>query len=75
MENVHDLLTPGKENLTVVEDPKTGDVSLPGATSVEIRDHESFLHLLKVGESNRIAANTKMNTESSRSHALLLVRC
>jgi kinesin family protein 5 len=73
MENVHDLLAPEKENLMVVEDPKTGDISVPGATSVEIRDQESFLHLLKSGESNRIAANTKMNTESSRSHALLLV--
>ena len=31
------------------------------------------MNLLDVGESNRIAANTKLNTESSRSHALLLV--
>ncbi|XP_043702996.1 kinesin-like protein KIN-UC isoform X3 [Telopea speciosissima] len=30
-------------------------------------------HLLQIGETNRHAANTKMNTESSRSHAILMV--
>ncbi|KAI5065784.1 hypothetical protein GOP47_0018408 [Adiantum capillus-veneris] len=73
METVQDLLAPEKDNLTIAEDPRTGDVSLPGATSVEVRDPKSFLELLEAGEANRIAANTKMNTESSRSHALLLV--
>ncbi|MCO5597819.1 hypothetical protein L7F22_051903 [Adiantum nelumboides] len=73
METVQDLLAPEKDNLSIAEDPRTGDVSLPGATSVEVRDPKSFLELLEAGEANRIAANTKMNTESSRSHALLLV--
>ncbi|KAL5180990.1 Kinesin-like protein KIN-UB [Glycine soja] len=53
--------------------PKTGDVSLSGATLVEIKDQPSFLELLRVGETHRIAANTKLNTESSRSHAILTV--
>ncbi|MBA0689660.1 hypothetical protein Goari_007379, partial [Gossypium aridum] len=48
-------------------------VSLPGATLVEIRDQQSFLELLRLGEAHRHAANTKLNTESSRSHALLMV--
>ncbi|KAK1349766.1 hypothetical protein POM88_054791 [Heracleum sosnowskyi] len=56
----------------ISKDPKTGDISLPGATHVEIRDQESFLELLRVGEAHRFAANTKLNTESSRSHALLM---
>lgn len=55
-----------------MEDPKIGDISLPGATHVEIRDQESFLKLLRC-VACRFAANTKLNTESSRSHAILMV--
>nr|AMS24205.1 armadillo repeat-containing kinesin a [Marsilea vestita] len=73
METVQDLLAPEKDNISIVEDPKTGDVSLPGATLVEIKDQKSFVELLEIGEANRFAANTKLNTESSRSHAILLV--
>ncbi|KAI4354905.1 hypothetical protein L6164_003730 [Bauhinia variegata] len=73
METIQDLLNPANDNIPIVEDPRTGDVSFPGATLVEIRDQQSFLELLRVGEANRIAANTKLNTESSRSHAILMV--
>ncbi|KAG1360742.1 kinesin-like protein KIN-UB [Cocos nucifera] len=73
METVQDLLVPGNDNIAIVEDPKTGDVSLPGATIVEIRDQRSFVELLRLGEAHRFAANTKLNTESSRSHAILMV--
>ncbi|CAK7347934.1 unnamed protein product [Dovyalis caffra] len=73
MEAVQDLLVPANDNISIVEDPKTGDVSLPGATVVEIRDQHSILELLRLGEAHRIAANTKLNTESSRSHAILMV--
>ncbi|KAL6499357.1 hypothetical protein OROHE_026020 [Orobanche hederae] len=74
METIQDLLNPANDNISIVEDQKTGDVSLPGATVLEIRDQQSFVELLRFGEAHRIAANTKMNTESSRSHALLLVQ-
>lgn len=73
MESLQDLLDPTNDNISLVEDPKTGDVSLPGATLVEIRDQQSFLELLRFGEAHRYAANTKLNTESSRSHAILMV--
>ncbi|KAF2282656.1 hypothetical protein GH714_043766 [Hevea brasiliensis] len=73
MESIQDLLDPANDNIAIVEDPKTGDVSLPGATLVEIRDRHSFVELLRLGEAHRIAANTKLNTESSRSHAILMV--
>ncbi|CAN4125806.1 unnamed protein product [Withania somnifera] len=74
METIQDLLDPANDNIPIVEDQKTGDVSLPGATVVEVRDQQSFLELLRVGEAHRYAANTKLNTESSRSHAILLVQ-
>ncbi|CAL5044784.1 unnamed protein product [Urochloa decumbens] len=73
MEMIQDLLDPVNDNIAIVEDPRTGDVSLPGATVVEVRDQKSFVDLLRVGEAHRIAANTKLNTESSRSHAILMV--
>ncbi|KAL3517029.1 hypothetical protein ACH5RR_023931 [Cinchona calisaya] len=74
METIQDLLNPANDNISIVEDQKTGDVSLPGATVVEIRDQQSFLELLRIGEAHRFAANTKLNTESSRSHAILMVQ-
>nr|XP_007139989.1 hypothetical protein PHAVU_008G075500g [Phaseolus vulgaris]ESW11983.1 hypothetical protein PHAVU_008G075500g [Phaseolus vulgaris] len=73
METLQDLLNPANDNIPIVEDPRNGDVSMPGATLVEITDQHTFLELLRVGEANRIAANTKLNTESSRSHAILMV--
>ncbi|XP_057976992.1 kinesin-like protein KIN-UA isoform X2 [Malania oleifera] len=74
METIQDLLDPTNDNISIVEDPKTGDVSLPGATLVEIRDQHSFVDLLRLGEAHRFSANTKLNTESSRSHAILMVQ-
>ncbi|GLU05673.1 hypothetical protein SLE2022_227600 [Rubroshorea leprosula] len=74
METIQDLLDPTNDNISIVEDHKTGDVSLPGATIVEIRDQQSFLELLQLGEAHRFAANTRLNTESSRSHAILMVQ-
>ncbi|XP_010555807.1 PREDICTED: kinesin-like protein KIN-UC isoform X2 [Tarenaya hassleriana] len=73
MESIHDLLAPEKNNISINEDPKTGEVSVPSATVVRIQDLDHFLQVLQVGETNRHAANTKLNTESSRSHAILMV--
>ncbi|KAJ4895845.1 Armadillo/beta-catenin repeat family protein / kinesin motor family protein [Raphanus sativus] len=73
METIQDLLAPEKNNISINEDGKTGEVSVPGATVVNIQDLDHFFQVLQVGETNRHAANTKMNTESSRSHAILTV--
>ncbi|CAI9767485.1 unnamed protein product [Fraxinus pennsylvanica] len=73
MEAVQDLLAPEKINIPIVEDAKTGEVSVPGAAIIKITNLDHFLQLLQIGETNRHAANTKMNTESSRSHAILMV--
>uniref|UniRef100_A0A2C9VY08 Kinesin-like protein n=1 Tax=Manihot esculenta TaxID=3983 RepID=A0A2C9VY08_MANES len=73
MESIQDLLVPEKINIPINEDPRTGDVSLPGATVVRVRDLDHFFELMQIGETNRHAANTKQNTESSRSHAILMV--
>ena len=67
------MLAPEKTNIPIVEEPKTGEVTLPGAMVVKIRDLDHFQQLLQTGEENRHAANTKLNSESSRSHAILMV--
>ncbi|PSR92994.1 Kinesin-like protein [Actinidia chinensis var. chinensis] len=74
LECIQDLLAPEKTNIPIVEEPKTGEVALPGAKVVKIRDLDHFLQLLQTGEENRHAANTKLNSESSRSHAILMVQ-
>lgn len=73
MESIHDLLAPEKSNISIHDDPKSGEVSLPGVEVVKIRDLDSFMQLLELGEVNRHVANTKLNTESSRSHMILMV--
>eukprot|EP00250_Pteridium_aquilinum_P015248 c22473_g1_i1 orf=398-2836(-) len=73
MEMIQDLLAPEKENIPIVDDPKMRDVLVPGASVVEIKDHKSIVDLLKAGDANRAVANTRMNAESSRSHAILVV--
>ncbi|KAI7990503.1 Kinesin-like protein KIN-UA [Camellia lanceoleosa] len=69
---IQDLLAPEKINIPIVEDPKTGEVTLPGAVVVKIRDLDHIFQLLQTDEANRHATNTKMNTESSCSHAILM---
>ena len=54
MEALQDFLNPANDNIPIVEDPKTGDVSLSGDTSVEIKDQPSFLELLRVGETKEV---------------------
>ncbi|KAF8395265.1 hypothetical protein HHK36_019207 [Tetracentron sinense] len=73
LESIQDLLAPEKNNIPIVEDPKTGEVSLPGAAVVKVQDVDHFLQLVQIGDANRHAADTKLNTESSRSHAILMV--
>ncbi|XP_071709610.1 kinesin-like protein KIN-UA [Rutidosis leptorrhynchoides] len=73
METIQDLLNPDNDNISIVEDPRTGDVSVPSATMVDVRTHKDFMELLRLGEAHRVATNTKLNTESSRSHAILMV--
>lgn len=73
LESIQDLLSPENTSIPIVEDGRTGEVSVPGATIVKIKHLEHFIELLRIGEANRHAANTKLNTESSRSHAILMV--
>ncbi|KAL2922589.1 Kinesin-like protein KIN-UC [Bienertia sinuspersici] len=72
-ETIQDLLAPEKVSIPIVEDAKTGEVLLPGASVIKIHDLDHFMELLQHGEANRHAANTKLNINSSRSHAILMI--
>eukprot|EP00899_Mesostigma_viride_P001396 jgi/Mesvir1/11257/Mv01061-RA.1 len=73
MEQVSDLLNSSKASLDIAEDARTGEVSVPGCSQREIKTVEDFMDVLETGEENRHVANQKLNTESSRSHAVLMV--
>ncbi|KAF6146061.1 hypothetical protein GIB67_033420 [Kingdonia uniflora] len=72
LEHTQDLLVPENNNIPIVEDSKTGEIFLPGVEVVKVKDLDHFLQLLQIGEANHHVANTKMNIESSPSHAILM---
>eukprot|EP00240_Pyramimonas_obovata_P003247 CAMPEP_0118924650 /NCGR_PEP_ID=MMETSP1169-20130426/2689_1 /TAXON_ID=36882 /ORGANISM="Pyramimonas obovata, Strain CCMP722" /LENGTH=661 /DNA_ID=CAMNT_0006865781 /DNA_START=135 /DNA_END=2117 /DNA_ORIENTATION=- len=73
MEAVLDLLEPEKDQLTITEDPTSGEVICNGSKVVEVTNMEGLLQILKIGEDNRVVANQKLNATSSRSHSLLII--
>ncbi|VDL93722.1 unnamed protein product [Schistocephalus solidus] len=66
-EELHDLLTP-KKNIVKVQEKSGGGIYLSGATTVTLH---SALSVLRSGGYSRSTASTKMNAQSSRSHAIL----
>lgn len=42
---MQDLLAPDKTKILIVSDPKSGEVSLPGAAVVELREVDHFNEL------------------------------
>lgn len=71
-EHLFDLLTPNGNSLSIREDPKKGTY-VENMSAVEISNYEEGINLLKRGNSNRHIAATKMNSESSRSHAVFFL--
>lgn len=74
-ERIFDLLDPSvaPSSIVVREDPDHG-VYLDGATSVGVMNVADCLDLVARGNANRAVACTGMNAQSSRSHAVLLLR-
>ncbi|KAM9310966.1 uncharacterized protein PAF06_008784 [Gastrophryne carolinensis] len=72
-ENIWDLLSPnGNKQLEIRAHGKT--VTLPGLTETEVLTEEDIKNIIASGEKNRTVASTKMNTESSRSHLMVILR-
>lgn len=74
-EAIFDLLVPRNEGIEKLQIQTKGkDIMIPGLTEIEVCSVEEVLTLMSEGEKNRTVASTKMNTNSSRSHLLLMLR-
>lgn len=68
-EIISDLLNPEQSHLTIREDKKRG-VFCPGLSEWDVRSLQHVISLIRKGSANRARAATRLNDESSRSHAL-----
>jgi kinesin family protein 5 len=71
-EKVRDLLNPMQTNMKVRE-TKTEGFIVQDVTEVYCTDKNSVLRVVEMGKTNRIAAPTLMNAESSRSHSIFSI--
>ena len=72
LESIQDLLEPKNKEIRIREDPERG-VYLDGVRKDKVNSYEECKNLFHLGEKNRITESTKMNSHSSRSHAILIV--
>ena len=72
LEMIQDLFEPNNQ-VKIREDPDKG-VFLENCQWIKVNNTQEFEEAFKKGEKNRITECTKMNAQSSRSHALLIVR-
>ncbi|KAM4747861.1 uncharacterized protein WCC33_005371 [Rhinophrynus dorsalis] len=72
-EVIRDLLVQnGNNQLEIRSQGKS--VTLPGLTEMEVVTEEDIRKTMSLGEKNRTVASTKMNTESSRSHLMVVLQ-
>jgi len=71
-EQVRDLLGTNDKPLRVREDPKTGPY-VDQLNEFPIQSFTEFQKYMKLGNENRTVASTKMNDQSSRSHAVFTI--
>ncbi|VDO07532.1 unnamed protein product [Rodentolepis nana] len=69
-EELRDLLTP-KKNVVKIQEKVGGGIYLSGATTIRINCVNDALHIIRAGGESRSTGSTKMNAQSSRSHAIL----
>lgn len=69
-ETVIDLLDPSESKNLTIRDSNTGETVIIGIKEVEVTTPEEIYDILKMGSNNRTTAATKMNSHSSRSHAI-----
>eukprot|EP01114_Cavostelium_apophysatum_P000654 TRINITY_DN10596_c0_g1_i1.p1 TRINITY_DN10596_c0_g1~~TRINITY_DN10596_c0_g1_i1.p1 ORF type:complete len:777 (+),score=244.02 TRINITY_DN10596_c0_g1_i1:141-2471(+) len=72
-EKVYDLLGLKDQDLPIREDEKR-NIFIPGLEEVDIKTFEDFEKTYQTGCKNRTVASTKLNSQSSRSHAILMLK-
>lgn len=74
MEMLQDLLSPhGDKPIRIREDPEEG-VYLSGISWVTVNSMKECMELMNQGDRNRNTAFTSMNSHSSRSHAVYMIK-
>lgn len=73
-EKVRDLLNPSRSADLKLRDDPYGGVVVMGATEIFVESQAEMHSVIEAGQLGRVTAATGMNEESSRSHALLLVK-
>ena len=73
LESMQDLLEPKNKDIRIREDTEHG-VYLEGVQWMKVRTTNECAQIFHYGEKNRITESTKMNSHSSRSHAILIVQ-
>jgi len=72
-EILRDLLNPSDKKLEIRENGKKG-VFIQGVSEVICKSAEEILKLVQQGSAVRRVAETKMNSESSRSHSVFTIK-
>ena len=73
LESMQDLLEPKNKDIRIREDNEHG-VYLEGVQWMKVRSTNECAQIFHYGEKNRVTESTKMNSHSSRSHAILIVQ-
>ena len=73
LESIQDLLEPTNKDIRIREDPEQG-VYLEGVQWVKVNSTSDCANVFHFGEKNRVTECTKMNSHSSRSHAIFIAR-
>ncbi|KAJ1634657.1 kinesin motor domain-containing protein [Pavlovales sp. CCMP2436] len=79
-ENVYDLLADQVTGLHVqravlkTKEDQEGRIFIPGLKEIQVSSHEEALAVVHYGQQQRQVAQTRLNADSSRSHAILTVQ-
>lgn len=74
MEVLQDLIRPDPNNpIRIREDSEEG-IHLVGLNWIDVKSVSECMNLLSIGDKNRNVASTSMNSTSSRSHAVYMVK-
>eukprot|EP01122_Echinamoeba_exundans_P005643 TRINITY_DN15798_c0_g1_i1.p1 TRINITY_DN15798_c0_g1~~TRINITY_DN15798_c0_g1_i1.p1 ORF type:complete len:573 (-),score=117.27 TRINITY_DN15798_c0_g1_i1:146-1864(-) len=72
LEKIYDLLDTSKQNLRVRSHPTLGTI-VEDLTEKAVASSDEAMEILKAGIRNRTTSATKMNVDSSRSHAIFRI--
>ena len=72
-EVLQDLLGNSNEDLKIRRDPKSGTY-VQGLSERQLHDADGLTAVIEQGNKRRAVASTLMNSESSRSHAVVIIR-